>query len=406
MKNLTKNERVLAIVISLYTLANGMSAVFMNVFLYAYTGSLIVMSIYTIIRIAAFPFIFTLAGKLARKTSYGLMLTVGLVFMMLQLIFVLGQNELIAQNNNLVFVAALLFGIGEGFFWLSVNTLNQLVTTPDTRNTYVGLTGVLNNVSNVVAPLIASFIIQSSFDDMIGYSNIFKIVLVVYALIALLGFCIKEKGNPIEIKVLKLLRFNKDSQWKYCLTATFLYGLRDSLILTLAGLLVYNATNGNGSAYGQLLSLFAVLSILSYCVVSRKMRRSNRMRFYGVGAVLIASSTIVLVLFPTIEGAMYYGIVNAIATPMFANPYTIIGMNIISDYAENENLVGRVIVKETYMSLGRCLGMGFIILLNAILPNDSYLIVSVIILSMMPIVLFIYASSYHKKRELLKLKEA
>lgn len=406
MKNLTKNERILAVVVSLYTLANGMSAVFMNVFLYAYTGSLVVMSIYTIIRIGAFPFIFTLAGKLARKTSYGLMLSFGLIFMMMQLIFVLNQNELIAQNNNLVFVAALLFGIGEGFFWLSVNTLNQLVTTPNTRSLYIGLTGVLNNLSNVIAPLIASFIIQSSLNDMIGYSNIFKIVLVVFALIALLGFCIKEKGNPIEIKVLKLLRFNNDYQWRYCLTATFIYGLRDSLILTLAGLLVYNATNGNGSAYGQLLSLFAVLSICSYMVVSKKMRRGNRMKFYRVGAVLIASSTIVLVLFPSIEGAMYYGIVNAIATPMFANPYTIICMNIISDYSENENLVGRVIAKETYLSMGRCSGMAFIVLLNAILPNDLYLIVSVLLLSMMPIVLVVYANSYHKKRELLKLQTA
>ena len=32
-------------------------------------------------------------------------------------------------------------------------------------------------------------------------------------------------------------------------------------------------------------------------------------------------------------------------------------MNAIQDYAAQENVVGRVIAKEAYLSIGRCLGM-------------------------------------------------
>ena len=60
---MTKNEKLLISSSTLNTLAGGMSAVFMNVFLYTYTGSLTVMALYTCIRIGMFPICFTIAGK-------------------------------------------------------------------------------------------------------------------------------------------------------------------------------------------------------------------------------------------------------------------------------------------------------------------------------------------------------
>ena len=65
-------------------------------------------------------------------------MSTGLVFLFFQCFFVLRYNELIANNHNWVYFVALLYGIGEGFYYLSINTLNQLVTTPKTRNTFLG----------------------------------------------------------------------------------------------------------------------------------------------------------------------------------------------------------------------------------------------------------------------------
>lgn len=399
---MTKNEKLVITITALNSLCNSMSAVFMNVFLYAYTGSLSVMALYTCIRIGIFPFCFTIAGKIARKVNYGITMTTGLIFLMFQLLFVLSFHELIAEKNYLVYVVALLYGIGEGFYYLSINTLNQLVTSPATRNTFLGLNNIFSNIFNVGAPLIASFLIDLAPSDIDGYINIFKVVLVIYAFMTVLGFSINEKGNPIPFSVLKSLSFQNDPQWKYVLTTFFLYGFRDSLILALAGLLVYNATNGSGSLYGKLLAVFAVISILSFMFVSKKMVRSNRMSYYTFGGILLASSTIILVLVPTIYGAIYYGVVNAIATPFYSNPWNIITMNALQDYASSENLVGRVIAKETYLSASRCISMLFIVLCEKLLPGDMYLYVSVIILSLFPIIQVIYCNHYHKKRDSLK----
>ena len=359
------------------------------------------MSIYTIVRIGLYPFFFTIGGKWAQKHRFSQTLTVGLIFIMFSLLFVLGASDGFEQIPQLVYVVAALVGIGEGLYWLSINSLNQIVSTAETRSLFISDIGIFNNLSAIIAPLISTFIIELAGSDTAGYVEIFKIVLVIYGLIALLSTRISARSANRGFSVLKRMKLD-DPQWRYCMISTFLYGMRDSLILTLAGLLVYNATNGSGSAYGRLLALFAVISILAFAFVSRTMRRNNRMRFYQIGAVLIASSAVVLVLCPTLGGAVYYGVVNALSTPMYANPYQIIVMNAIADYASQENIVGRVIVRETYQSIGRCLGMAMIVLCSWVFPSSLYLPIAVIFCSAFPIAMAVYATIYHRRRDQLK----
>ena len=120
------------------------------------------------------------------------------------------------------------------FYYLSLNTLNQCITTPSSRNRYLSVGGILNNGANVIAPLIASFLIDYAGNDMKGYTNIFKIVLVIFIFIALLAFSVKEKGNATTFSVIKALSLKNDPQWKYVCMTYFLYGFRDSLVLALA----------------------------------------------------------------------------------------------------------------------------------------------------------------------------
>ena len=176
---------------------------------------------------------------------------------------------------------------------------------------------------------------------------------------------------------------------------TFMYGMRDALTLTLAGLLVYNATNGSGSIYSSLLTIFALISILSYRFVSRRLRASNLHRFFTWGSILISSSTMVLVLVPNLIGAIYYGVVNALSAPLYGNPFSLLSMNNIQTYAEKENMIGRVIAKEIYLSFGRCFGMLLIVLASLVLPSHLYLPVSVIFCSLFPIILIFYTRNMH-----------
>lgn len=402
MKQMSRNEKLMVAINCLYTLGNAMSAVFVNVYLYAYTGSLVVMSIYTIIRIGLFPFFFTAGGKWTLKRPFSNTLTAGLLLIMGQLVFVLFAKEAFSTIPWMVYVAAAILGSGEGFYWLSINSLNQLVSTSETRSQYLSNIGIFNNLSSITAPLAAGFIIDNSNSDFEGYIRIFQIVLLIYLVVVFLSLKITARSNGQNFSVIHCIGWKNDPQWRYCMISTFFYGMRDSLILTLSGLLVYNAAGASGGLYSRLLAVFALISIVAYRFVAATMKRSNRMHYYRIGSYLLASSTIVLVLFPTVWGAIYFGVVNALSTPMYSNAWQIIVMNATQDYAENENVVGRVIARETWQSIGRCLGMFCIVLCYLLLPESIYLEVSVIFCSSFPIILSTYATIYHRKRDRLK----
>jgi len=392
---MNRNEFLMIVITSLWAMANTLSAVFVNVYLYAYTGSLVVMTIYCMIRIAQFPLFFTLGGKWAQRKGFAWPLSTGVVISMFALIYVLFMNETFALYPSLVYISALLVGIGEGFFWLSVNSLHQFVCGPETRARYLGNIGIFNNIANIIAPVLSTWILSHSASDTEGYVTIFKFVLVIYVIIVAAAMMIRSKPSSQSFSVLRSLVITKDQAWKKNMLMTFMYGMRDALTLTLAGLLVYNATNGSGSIYSSLLTVFALISIVSYRVVSRRLRASNLHRCFTLGSILISSSTIVLVLVPNLFGAIYYGVMNAVSLPLYGNPYSLLSMNNIQTYSEKENMIGRVIAKEIYLSCGRCFGMFLIVLASLVLPETLYLPVSVVFCSLFPIVLIFYTRNMH-----------
>ena len=69
---------------------------------------------------------------------------------------------------QLVYVVAALVGMGEGLYWLSINSLNQIVSTAKTRSLFISDIGIFNNLSAIIAPLISTFIIELAGTDTAG----------------------------------------------------------------------------------------------------------------------------------------------------------------------------------------------------------------------------------------------
>ena len=191
MKKLSRNELLMITVNCIFTLCSQMASVFMNVYLYTYTGSLVVMAIYTAVRIGIYPLFFMLAGKMAVKNSYSRSLTFGLLILVAQLSEVLALNAYFGTYPILIYLAALLCGMGESFYWCSVNSLNQLVSDLEDRTQFLSLIGIFSNIMSICAPVISGIVIASSISDTAGYISIFKVVLVVYVILAVIAFQVK-----------------------------------------------------------------------------------------------------------------------------------------------------------------------------------------------------------------------
>ncbi len=396
---MSRNEKIMIFINASYNLAATMAAVFVNVYLYVFTKSLETMTIYSMIRFGLFPLGFFFGGYLSRKIKLAGSLTTGIAITILGMCYLLFMNESIADNTLLVFVVAIFFGIGEGLFWCSIVVLNLLSSTKTSRARYLSLMGIMTSIANIVAPLIANWIIVNAISDVEGYLSIFQLVIVVYSITAIATRFVKVETPMARYTLRDKFNFKLDKQWNYIMGSHFFFGMRESVTLVLAGLLVYNATGGQGGVYSRLLAIFAVLGIIAYYFAGKMIRRDNRLKSYQISSVFVFLSTTVLVLSPNLFGALFYGLTNAIALPFFATPFSIIVMNGMQDYVEKESILGRTIVKEVAINFGRILGMSLILLFALFLPDSTALPVAVIVASSFALGLSIYATAYHKKRD-------
>ena len=280
MKKLSRDELLLLVITATFTLASGMATVFMNVYLYNFTESLVGMTTFTMFRIGMFPIMFILNGKLFKKTKLGYPLAAGLCMMTLSYVILLNMQNAIAANPILIYLIAVIFGAGEASYYFTINNLNQLATTMESRSTYVPLSGTLAAMANIIAPFVSTLLISYSVTDIDGYLAIFKIVIVLYITISILALKLQTKAKPIPFTLMDKFLFKIDKQWNYIAFSTIFNSFRDCVSLCLTGLLVYRATSGSGSLYSQLLTLFAILSIIAYTIAGKVITRHNRMFYY------------------------------------------------------------------------------------------------------------------------------
>ena len=396
---LNKQEVKMVIINGTYAMAAAMTAVFVNVYLYKFTGSLVTMTAYAMVRFGFFPIAFTIGAHISRRYRLSLTMTMGLLMIVCGLLVLLTLRERIGELGYAIYVIGMIFGMGEGFFWLSTVSLNQLVSTKESRGKYLGFIGMFNGFANIIAPLTAAQIVVWSPNDTEGYIRIFQLVIVLYLIIAYLASTIQVLSQRTKFTVLDKVFQKKDRQWAYIVNSHLLFGMRDSLVLMLAGLLIYRATGGSGSIYGRLLAVFAMISIASFYLAGKRITRQNRLKMYQFGAFFTAISAIILVVYPTTTGAIAYGVLASMVAPFYVNPFQIITMNAMSDYMEKENILGYVISKEIGLTSGRLLGMLTIITFSFIFPEDTFLPLAVIFCSMFPILLAIYATAYHRRRD-------
>lgn len=374
---MSKNEKLLVIVNATYFIAATMSAVFVNVYLYAFTGSIYSMTMYAMVRFTMIPLGFYLGGLFSRKMSLSTILSLGLLIIISAFAFLLGFNHLFYDNYYLIFVVGLVLGSGEGLYWFSINSLNLQSSSKETRASFISTMAIFNSASTVVAPFVATMIVRFSNTDASGYIRIFQIVIVLQIIAALISRKVENVYVNKPYTIWDKFNLKHDIQWRYVMVSHFLFGVRDSLLIVLTSILIYKATGGSGSLYGDLLTGFALLNLLANFAARRLIKRNNRMQMYAFGAALLFTSTMVLVLVPNIYGAIYFGLVNALGNPFMVNTFNIIMMNALQDYIEEENIFGRIITKEFTLNGGRLLGMASIIGFATFIPEPLSLIVAV-----------------------------
>lgn len=379
---MSKLETRTILLTSLFNIASSLVSSFVSVYLFVYADSLVIMALYTIIRISLFPPFFIIGSKIAKKMPFTVTFAIGLCLITCSLAYALTATRLFEINKYFVLIAAFITGIGEGFYYFSSNTCVQIVSTPETRARFFSYFGTFGNISNFIAPFIATFIISSAHNDMLGYRRILYLTVCIYIVVVCIAITLHKKSDDRDVKLSECFKLT-DEKWRGHQIGVFFYGLHNSLSLILINLIVFKAA-GTGGSYSKLQTFFALFTALSYFLVTRRLDRKNINGIFNVGVILKSSATIVLVLLNNVYGAIYYGVVNALAQAFYDNSYNYLSACAIGRFPEE--MTARVVARETVLSISRCIGMAFIILCSKLMSEDIYLKVSVITLSLAPIV--------------------
>ena len=366
---------------TIFNFGSVLVANFISVYLYVYTKSIPMMSLYIIVRIGLFPVFFALGYYLSKKHSFTVTYILGLSLITLALVYALLAGPLFEINPYYVLIAAAIVGSGEGFYYFSANTCNQIVSKTKTRNIFFSYNGIFNNITSLMAPVYATFMLSLSKDEMMGYKRILVSIIIVFVVVIGFAFKINKRSEDKGSSLIKALSF-KDKVWRDHSIAVFIYGLRNALELNTINLLIYNASK-NGTTYSKLNIVFSIITIVTFRVIVNLLNRENMDRTFKLGVFIKIISTLILVFIPNMIGAIIYGVLNALATVLYDNSYNVLSANIIGLY--KEEMTSRVVARETYLSIGRCLAMAFIILCYQVLPSDMYLQVSVVALAFTPI---------------------
>ena len=355
-------------------------SLFISVYLYVYTKSIPIMCLQVICRIAMFPLFFSLAYKMSLRCRLGVTYTIGLVLITLSLVYTLVIGERFAIHPYLVVGQAMIYGTGEGFFWYSTNTSNQIIPTRESRNLFLSYNGIFSNTAAILAPVFSTVILSLTETETEGYRVILYSITAVFALVSCVAFSIGKRTEDREdcLKESFLLA-GKDERIRKFYLSYIIYGLVNGMSLGLINLMIFRAV-GSGNTYSRLQILFSLTTVSGFYVIRYLFAWGRVSMTFKVGAAIRVAAIAVLALVPNTAGAVIHGILYAASNVFFDNCVSFISGFLIDDYPRQKSAL--VVTREVMLSIGRIASMLLVLLFYRLLPGEAYLVVTPILLSL------------------------
>lgn len=208
---------------------------------------------------------------------------------------------------------SLLCGIGQGVYYLTVNTFELSETYKSERDFYSSVLSAGNQILSLLGPACATSLLWLS--GVVLHIGTFTLLFVVAPAVYLLGFlCFKNIRDyyPKPITQADLAHFFVDRRNQYAQIYTAGTGFQQTLGVIVPPLVIFFIL-GSALHVGIYNTFFAVFSAFCVLVVAQYRTPSNRLRIYAlttVGLVCVISlfgylfSFVALVIFTIIEGIL------------------------------------------------------------------------------------------------------
>jgi MFS transporter, YQGE family, putative transporter len=364
---MSKKAKILLAVSALFTLAMGLSNVFVNLFLWKKTNNFVAVAEYNLMHYIFVPFTFLFAGWLSKRKNGIWSLRLGIMFFILFFVLILWSGD---RAAGYIIPLGILFGIAAGFYWLAFHVLCFDFTDTNNRDTYNGYSGVIGGICGAIAPLTSAYII-SRLGGIRGYSIVFTLSLVLFVVLILVSLLLRSEqyGSKLDFQHC----FGRCSgEWGTLRVSTVIWGLRDVIMGFIITILVYKVS-GSELTIGKLALLASVISSATFWAEQKLIKPKRRLISMHIGAVLMFTAILGLFFKIGFGTLLLYIVLDAVSTPFFIVPFSSAGFNVIDRNHEEDLRIEYVINKEIVLNAGRIVSIVVLILLLSLMKSPRLL---------------------------------
>lgn len=382
-----RDTKLLFIVSGLFTLAMGLSDVFVSVFFWKQTRNFSVIVIYNLTQYLTIPFTFALGGIIAKRKNGVWSLRIGLMLYAIfyGLISFLGEGA-----GEHIYFLGMLFGMATGFYWLAYNTLSFDLTSTKNRDTFYGLNGSIGGIVEAVTPMISAYIIIR-FGGLRGYRIVFAITLALFVSLFLLSLILKCKtyGSSLNFKTC----FSRNTkEWIIIRKATAIWGFRDVIIWFIITILIIQITNSELSL-GTITLAASLISSASFWLVQKIIKPQGRRLSILIGSLGAFIAVLGLVMKVSFTTLIFYVVIDAFFLPFFMIQLSSSTFNVIDRSHEGDMRIEYLVNKDLVLNLGRIVSSLILLVLISVFKDPSILRVYLLFLGVVPL-----ASAYFLRK--------
>lgn len=354
-KRLSREAVISLVIHSIFQFGASMSGVFLNLYLWRLTHSVVVNGTYNMIVYILTPIGFAIGGYMIKKKDRMVAYRLGIVLIGLFYLSVSIAGERLVDYYVLF---AIFNGLASSFYWVGYLTLMYDVSTEQNRIRYLAFNMMFFTAATLAGPALAGFIIRMK-EGLSGNTIVFSIAFFMFLLAALISLKIKASSGHHRVYYLKYtgLIMKKKQEWLKALFGFFGMGLLQGTMLFLPNILLFKVLPRE-DLVGYLGVLYSSLSIVMGIFIS-KYANAGRARLYltiSTVGYLVGVSCIIGSL--NVWSVVGFMILYSIFAPLQGNTMTGFYYSLIARLPlKGELKVESVVVREFFLNVGRVISI-------------------------------------------------
>ncbi len=357
--------------------ANAVATVFVNLFMLVLAHNLSGLILFNIGYFVPLTATFYVAAKIFHDKPPLLPYRIGLLLTMVFYATLLGLSH---HANQLIFVLGFFYGVAQGFYWFGFNLMTFDTIDPMLRMRFFGMSGAINSVTGIVAPLFSGFVI-STLPGLGGYLIVFAAALALYSAAFVLSQGV-PKGPPMQLRPVmdSWHIITERPKWAAIIKTVVVRGTREG-IANLAGLFLIFVATHNAAYVGVYTALNALARMTSSLLITRHVRHGRQIAFMTTGIAGVSGAGMLLLAGQTWPWILAYGVLFGLSLPFYMVPSENIPLSIMDQDPEiTQRRVSYTLSREVALNIGRLFTLA-LLALGTLWLTPRVMIIGLIILT-------------------------